>query len=283
MVCILAGQGAAEQGVWREANYEGVKVAYLEAGRQDATALVFIHGWSGDALSWRLQIPEFSKSYRVIALDLPGCGKSDKPHDRAYTLEFFANAVHAVIQDAKATLPVLIGHSMGHSVIRQYLIAFPGAVRGVVNVDGAHFRIPDTAEARAGLEKRIDDMVASFEGPDRKEAVRRFIESISYGKTPEALQTEIIAAVSSADVYAANSAYRELTRLDQWKEMSFDVPSLALYVKADHLPPDHEAFMRRAFPRLTYVIWDDTGHFPMLEKPQRFNTVLNNFLNLLSR
>ncbi|MCL2524979.1 MAG: alpha/beta hydrolase [Betaproteobacteria bacterium] len=275
----LAGQAsAADQSVWREAEFDGIKVAYLEAGKADAPALVFIPGWTGDASSWKLQIPVFSKSYRVIAVDPPGFGRSDKPHDRAYTLEFFARALQAVIQDARATSPVLVGHSMGYSVIRQYLISFPGTARAVVNVDGAHFRIPEAAEARADFEKMVDGMVASYEGPDRKAALRRSVKSLFYGKTPKALQDEIMNTVFSADVYAANSAFRELLRLDQWQEISFDVPCLALYA---NVPPDHEAGMRAVFPRLTYELWDDTGHFLMLEKPERFNIALARFIALL--
>ena len=283
MVCILAGQVAAEQGVWREANFEGVKIAYFDAGKQNALTLVFIHGWSCDISFWRLQIPEFSQSYRVIAVDLPGFGKSNKPHDRAYTLEFFAKAIHAVIQDAKTTSPVLIGHSMGYSVVRQYLLSFPGEARAVVNVDGTHLRIPKSPEARAGFEKKMNNRNTALEGPKRKEAVRRVVESTFYGKTPMPLQDEIMAVMTSADVYTANSALRELRRLDQWKEISFDVPCLALYAKAARLPPDHEVFLRRAFPRLAYEMWDDTGHYLMLEKPQRFNAALNRFLISLSR
>lgn len=281
-VFILAGQAAAaERGVWRETKFDGLKVAYLEAGKPDAPALVFVPGWSCDASFWRLQVPEFSASHRVIVVDLPGFGKSDKPHDRAYTMEFFAKSLHAILQDAKVTALVLVGHSMGYAVVRQYLITFPDTVRAVVNVDGAHLRIPETAEARADFEKMVDGIVASFEGPERKETVRQFVESTFYGKTPKVLQEEIMAAMASADAYAGNSAFREMTRLDQWKEGSFDVPTLALYAKADDVPPDHEAYMRTVFPRLTYELWDDTGHFLMLEKPKRFNAALAEFLKSL--
>jgi pimeloyl-ACP methyl ester carboxylesterase len=79
---------------------------------------------------------------------------------------------------------VLVGHSMGYSVIRQYLITFPGTVRAVVNVDGAHFRIPETPEMLAGFEKRRNGILSGFEGPERKEAVRQFIESTFFGNTP---------------------------------------------------------------------------------------------------
>ena len=282
VVCILAGQAAAEQGVWRAASYEGIKIAYLEAGKQNTQTLVFIHGWSCDASFWRLQIPVFSKSYQVIAVDLPGFGKSDKPHDRSYTMEFFARSLHAVIQDAQATSPVLVGHSMGYSVVRQYLITFPGTVRAVVNVDGAHLRIPKTPEMLAGFERRVNGTLSGLEGARRKETVRQFVESTFYGKTPKPLQDKIMAVMSSADPYAAASAYRELTRLDQWKEISFDVPCLALYALPKRLPPDHETFLRRAFPRLTYERWYDTGHYLMLEQPKRFNDALNKFLNSLT-
>ena len=282
LIVLFAGQASAvEQKVWNEANFDGIKVAYLETGKPDAPVLVFVHGWSCDFTFWRLQVAEFAKSYRVIAVDLPGFGRSGKPQDKAYTLEFFAKALHAVLQDAKVNSPVLIGHSMGTGVIRQYLISYPGTVRAVVNVDGAYVRIPETQEARASFEAAMNGMVASFEGPERKEAVRQFVETTFNGKTPKPLQDEIMSVMPVADVHAANSSLRELMRLDQWKERIFDVPCLALFAKQDTLPPDNEAYMRTVFPRLTYELWDDTGHYLMLEKPERFNAVLGKFFKTL--
>lgn len=273
---------AQEAENWKSVSLAGHEIRYRDNGKSEAQALVFIHGWSCDSSFWKFQFPAFA-DFRIIALDLPGFGKSDKPHDIAYTLEFFAHAVHAVVEDAGITSPILIGHSMGYAVSREYLLLYPGRIKAVVNVDGAYFRIPPTQEARAGFEMEVGVMLAAHEGQERPKAVHEFVESTFYGKTPEKLRSEIIKEMSSADPYAATSALREMLRLDQWAERSFDVPSLALYATNDYLPPNQEAYLKTVFPNLVYEEWNDTGHYLMLERPERFNSVLRRYLETLAR
>src|SRR6185503_15447538 len=61
-------------------------------------AIVLIHGWTCNLGFWKQQIPDLTKRARVVAIDLPGHGKSDKPKT-AYTMDLFARAVNAVMQD----------------------------------------------------------------------------------------------------------------------------------------------------------------------------------------
>ncbi|HRX26333.1 MAG TPA: alpha/beta hydrolase, partial [Aminivibrio sp.] len=59
------------------------------------------------------------------------------------------------------------------------------------------------------------------------------------------------------------------------------VPSLAVYSKIPELPAETEQKLRETFPDLTYVEWTDTGHFLMMEQPDRFNGLLVDFLERL--
>src|SRR5687767_3287453 len=62
----------------RFVSLDGTRVRYESFG-EGREAIVFVHGWAGDTSVWRYQVPEFAKRARVIALDLPGHGASDKP------------------------------------------------------------------------------------------------------------------------------------------------------------------------------------------------------------
>src|SRR6185503_17192621 len=81
----------------RFAKLDGQRVHYEShgAGRE---AIVLIHGWTCNLGFWQQQIPDLTKRARVVAIDLPGHGKSDKPKT-AYTMDLFARAVNAVMQD----------------------------------------------------------------------------------------------------------------------------------------------------------------------------------------
>src|SRR5688500_4326217 len=97
------------------ATYDGNRVRYESVG-SGREAIVLVHGWSGATSVWRFQVPELAKRARVIALDLPGHGASDKP-ETAYSMDFFAGAVEAVMLDAGVDRAVLVGHSMGTPII----------------------------------------------------------------------------------------------------------------------------------------------------------------------
>lgn len=281
LLCLFLLQSvclAADGDEWRKTDMDGVEIWYQDHNPAAKTALVFIHGWSCDSSFWRYQIPAYNKNWRVIAIDLPGFGRSGKPQDAVYSMDFFAKAVKRVLDDSGAASPVLIGHSMGYAVIRQYLTDYPGTVRAVCNVDGAYFRIPEDPRALEAMKAEMAKIVAGMTGPNRSEAVRQFIASTFYGKTPPELQKEIEAVMAAADPHAANSSLMEMFKMDQWEHRSFDVPALSLYARNPHLPPDEEACQRAAFPKLTFALWDDCGHYLMLEKPARFNTALRNFI-----
>src|SRR6266849_4963830 len=98
------------------AKFDDIKVHYKSLGTGD-TALVFVHGWTCNMNFWRYQVPAFEGKIRMILVDLPGHGESDKPKVD-YPPEFFAKSVDAVLRDAGVEKAVLAGHSMGTPVIR---------------------------------------------------------------------------------------------------------------------------------------------------------------------
>jgi alpha-beta hydrolase superfamily lysophospholipase len=97
------------------ANFDKVRVHHKSMGN-DSNAVVFVHGFTADMNSWRFQAPAFAGKGRVIFLDLPGHGQSDKPKSIDYTMDYCAKAVNAVLEDAGVEKAALVGHSMGTSV-----------------------------------------------------------------------------------------------------------------------------------------------------------------------
>src|SRR5690349_11963143 len=111
MMCMLVASVAvaAKDGESKFATLNGAKIHYQSWG-QGSDAFVLVHGWSSNLTAWSYQIPELAKRGRVIALDLPGHGQSDKPQ-LAYKMDHFAAAIDAVMKDAKVEHAVLLGHS----------------------------------------------------------------------------------------------------------------------------------------------------------------------------
>src|SRR5437588_12879666 len=80
---------------------DGARIHYVNYGK-GSDALLLIHGWTMNLDSWRDQVADFAKRNRVIVIELPGHGQSDKPQV-TYSMNLFARAVEAVMRDAKVS------------------------------------------------------------------------------------------------------------------------------------------------------------------------------------
>jgi pimeloyl-ACP methyl ester carboxylesterase len=118
----------------RFSKLDAIRVHYKTLG-EGKTAVVFVHGFAADMNTWHFQVPAFADKARVVLIDLPGYGKSDKPKVD-YTMSLFADAVNAVLADIGAERAVLVGHSMGTGVVRQFWRRYPDKTVALVAVDG---------------------------------------------------------------------------------------------------------------------------------------------------
>lgn len=246
------------------ASVDGLELYSSTAG--SGPTIVFVHGWTCDTSSWREQVPVFDDEYRVVVLDLPGHGRSESPEDGAFSMDLFARAVEAVRAEAGADKIVLVGHSMGAVVIRQYAIKYPDRVAGLVAVDGPlDLRAFGNAGGGGALpaltEENRKNMIRGMFGPETSAALKEHIMSMMLA-TPEATAIGAGAAmfdpaIRTADVIGA--------------------PTLAVAAGTSPLP-DAEA-MKDIVPRIEVTQVAGTGHFLMMEKPDEFNRLLGAFLD----
>lgn len=117
-----------------------LEVHYVELNPAGAQTLLFIHGLGSNLKFWRYQLDTFAQAgYRVIALDLPGYGKSDKPASFSYTMEAMADVVREFIRARGIERPILVGHSMGGQTALSFAIRFPGELEALVLTAPAGF------------------------------------------------------------------------------------------------------------------------------------------------
>jgi pimeloyl-ACP methyl ester carboxylesterase len=112
-----------------------LKVHYASYGKGD-TVLFFVHGWSCDETVWSEQAPALAGKIRVITIDLPGHGQSEKPQTIEYNKDLYVRAIDAVMTDANVKSVILVGHSNGTPFVRHYYRKFPGKVKALVVVEG---------------------------------------------------------------------------------------------------------------------------------------------------
>src|SRR2546425_1136982 len=109
----------------RGGEVDGLALHYLVEGR--GPAVVLVHGLGGFAASWRHNIPSLAARATVYAVDLPGFGRSGKP-SAAYSLAYFARALHAFLDAVGVTQVSLVGHSLGAAVALTYALTRPARV-----------------------------------------------------------------------------------------------------------------------------------------------------------
>ena len=228
-----------------EANLNGLKVHYESRGK-GPRAIVFIHGWTCDHTFWRLNTPAVETTHRVLLVDLPGHGASDKP-EIAYTMSLFARGVEAVMRKAGVRKAVLVGHSMGVPVIRQFIREFPNKVSGVVLVDGGIARQPPDQTA-------MKQFIAQFRGPGALEFRTKTINGMFVDATPQALRKEILKKMLAAPEHVAVSAREGMADPATHVLDKIDLPALFVFARKPQTAPDNEQFLRTVLLKMDYEV-----------------------------
>ncbi|MBL8045529.1 MAG: alpha/beta fold hydrolase [Anaerolineales bacterium] len=114
----------------------GLSVFVFDSGASDKPPLVLIHGLGDEADTWRHVFGPLSERYRVVALDLPGFGRSEKPN-RAYALSFLRDTVVDLLDTLKLTPATLMGSSLGAVIAQAVALAHPAHVRELILLDGS--------------------------------------------------------------------------------------------------------------------------------------------------
>jgi pimeloyl-ACP methyl ester carboxylesterase len=244
------------------------KIHYKSYGK-GKEALLLVHCWTCNLELWRDHIPELAKRARVVALDLPGHGLSDKP-ETTYSMDFFADAIDAVMKDAGVERAVLVGHSMGTPVVRQFYRKYPQKTLGLVVVDGA-LRPFGTKEQR-------EQFSAPLRGPNYKEAGAQMFAAMS-ATLSEADKERIRTSFSNTPQYVLVSSMDAMGDDALYTPDKINVPVLAILAKSPFWPPDTEQFLHSLAPDLEYQMWEGVSHFLFLDRPKEFNAAVIAFLD----
>ena len=114
-----------------------IEIAYIDEGTGD-DVLLMIHGLGTNAKSWLKNIPSLSENYRVIAVDLPGYGKSDKGYYK-YSMSFYAQVLTEMLDVLKIDKATFVGHSMGAQIAMVASLKYPEHVDKIVLISPAGF------------------------------------------------------------------------------------------------------------------------------------------------
>ncbi len=247
--------------------FENNKIRYYDIGsKKSKNALVFVHCWTCNVDFWKDNYNAFP-NYRVIAMDLPGHGTSDKPKID-YSMEYFANAVDAVIKKAGVKKAVFAGHSMGTPIIRRYYELYPEKTLGLIIVDGALLSFGP----RADVEKFFEPLFKDY-----KNGAATFIDGMIPTVAPD-LKSFIRSSMLATPDYVGSSAMKLMLDDAYAAHGKISVPVLAIMAPSPFWPKDLEQQYKAIAPNTDFQMWTGVSHFLHMEKPKEFNSTVTEFI-----
>jgi len=235
-------------------------------------ALVFVHGWCCDKRYWSYQVPYFARQYRVVTIDLAGHGLSAAGR-RYWTMEAFGGDVVAVVEKLNLDRVILIGHSMGGSVIIEAARHMPDRVVGLVGVDTLH-----NVETRYSQEQ-VEEFIYGFR-EDFKGNTSRFVRGMFPSGSDPNIVERIVEDMSSAPPWVGINSLRAYFHYDFTKALE-EVQVPICCINTDLLETNVQTNRKHAVS-FDVKIMPEKSHFIMIEDPKTFNQLLDEIISELN-
>lgn len=236
-----------------------------DGGKGSAVPVLLVHGNGANLTQWQAQLDHLRRSRRAVAFDLRGMGMSDPAKNGDYSLAAMVDDINAVTNALGLQRFVLVGHSYGGGVVAAYAAKHPERVAGVVFADAA------------GSVKISDEQARAFfaqMGKDKNLFVRQWFAPMLKPST-EAVKNAVFASTDKTPFEVLSAALDSLRTLDIGPLLAaYHGPRLAI-AAADVESP---ASLHVQFPDMPVKKMRGTGHWLMMDKPDEFNALLDEFL-----
>jgi len=232
-------------------------------------SLIFIHGSGGDHSGWSQQYAKLHKQFNIIAVDLPGHGRSEGNGEN--DVANYSQWIKKLISVMQPKNPVLIGHSLGAAITLDFALRYSQDLKGIVPVGGG-LKMPVNPSILEGLKTNPDEVIEmACKFSLAKENRPRLMEQLkkNFAKaTPDALYGDFLAC----------------NKFDFTNEIAkIKMPALALCGMEDKMtPPDLSRQIVAGISGAQLCLIEGAGHMVMLEKPAEFNKAVREFVCSLS-
>lgn len=285
--------GRTAEPSWREVDWQahlhqaeirGRRVNYVDIGSGERPPIVFVHGLGGCWQNFIENIPRAAQDRRAIALDLPGFAHSEMPREEI-TISGYARTVVELLRQIAVEGPVtLVGNSMGGFISAEIGIRYPEACNRILLCSAAGISTTHLRRAPVLTAARMTGAVTDFVLARREQVVRRarlrhailaYVVNHPTRLAPD-LTLEIMRGAGSPGFLPALGALTDYDYSDRLDDLR--CPTLLVWGSDDKIVPARDADeYERLIPNSRKVIFDDTGHLSMVERPQTFNDLMMEF------
>jgi 3-oxoadipate enol-lactonase len=245
----------------------GLKTYYEDQGK--GKPLLLVHGACADSRLWVNQVAGLSKKLRVIAIDLPGHGKSE-PLNAKGTVERYAEHAASFLKEMKIQKATIGGISLGGLIVQQLVLKHPELFEKLIIVDSAA-KIPVPKVALDLYRNQFEFAVKQLTPMSLSNKTARANPTIVKRHVEECLQTNPKVAVEDYE------ATDEADFTEQLSEIK--VPTLIIQGADDLLiRKDWVEFLHKNIKGSKLEVIPDAGHVNMIEKPDEFNKIVLRFM-----
>ena len=254
----------------RSVGVDGVRLSIIEAGSGDP--VIFVHGVVTTSNIFPSYLTAYSPQYRGIAVDLRGYGDSQKP-ETGFTIEQFSKDLIALADALHIHKPVWVGVSMGGMILQRLALDHPDRVRALVLVS--------TTDGAMILDK---DLPTIGNGRDYREVSKTIIAESFPPGTPPSLYQPLLDRIPTWNGTVLREALTSMSQANVHGRLhKITVPTLVVVGAKDDVATPAIARGIQAQIAGSKLVEFDTGHFMMAEDPERFRTVLGDFLRTLPK
>ncbi len=251
--------------------------------------VVFVHGLAGSWPNWLEQLPVFAHEHRVVSLDLPGFGHSPMPTE-PISISGYARLLDRLLGQLGIDAAAVVGNSMGGFISAELAIAFPQRVERLALVSAAGIStydyrpgmrvLPAMRRAERVLEASGAWVASKSDAVVRRARLREAALNVVVrhpGRLPAALAAEQVRGAGKPGFLPALQSIFEYDFRERLPEIA--CPTLIVWGDRDRLVPLRDAdVFAELIPNSRKVVFADTGHMSMLERPTAFNELLEGFL-----
>lgn len=260
------------------------QVNYAEIG--EGEPILFIHGIAGCWRNFLENLPYFGRSYRAIALDLPGFGDSPMP-SWEISMANYGRLIHDFCERLGIEqVAALAGNSMGGFIATEAVIEEPERFDRLVLISAAGISFAEWQGTPIEAASRIFKAAIPFLSGDRRSYwTRPRGRKLAFGRifrNPNRLRPELLAeqvrpglqAPGFSDALSSIWGYDTRERLTE-----IEIPTLVTWGLNDQVVPVEAALgYNRLIPRSRLELFERTGHLPQLERPGRWNPLVEEFI-----
>lgn len=264
----------------------GHRAAYRRArSATPAACIVLVHGIAGDSSEWGPVIDRLAEDYDVVAPDLAGHGNSERLRGD-HSIGAFATWLRDVLEALEIERATFVGHSLGGGVVMQFSYQFPDYVERMVLVSSGGLGREVSALIRAASLPLAEPVLGLLGGAAR--GAEPLLSRIGLG--PDTERGEMLhrvggladsdrrAAFVRAVRAIASPGGQRVNAMDRLY-LAEDVPTLIVWGACDRIIPVHHGHATHdAVPGSTLIVFDDSGHFPHADDPDRFTAAIHDFV-----